>query len=412
METNTKPYPLSIMRGMQSRVKMNPDYQRGSVWKENQKQLLMDTILRNYDIPKFYWHKVKRDDGVEYEVVDGQQRLNAILGFCNDEYRLAKNMDVINGVDLSSCLYSKLPFEVFEKFNLYVLDIVIITDAHDEEVRNMFLRLQNGTTLKPQEKRNAMVGEMRDVVKDIAEHPFFESCFFKNTRFSFDLIAAQTILLELKGGATNIKNADLNNMYETYSKFDDKEKIVQKVKRVYDFLLKAFPENNGHLKYYNVVNLYCIASLLIDHYVWQDLDKPLADWFVSFEMERHENDEREEADRDIPLLEYSSFTKSSSDTKDYIQKRLKMLEERFFLACPDIAKRDSVRSFSQEQRLAIYWRDGGRCQLIKKCDGKNKLGWNDWHADHKIPHSQGGATIVSNGQVACPACNLSKGNNG
>ncbi len=412
METNTKPYPLSIVCSMQKRIDTNPVYQRSAVWKTAQKQLLMDTILRDYDIPKFYWRKANRDDGIQYEVVDGQQRLRAIWSFCNDEYRLAKNIDTINGVDVSGCLYSTLPLELLEEFNIYQLDVVTITDALEEEVRDMFRRLQNGTTLKPQEKRNATIGEMRDVVEELAMHPFFESCFFKNTRFAFDLIAAQTILIEIKGGPTNIKNTDINNMYETYSQFDDKEKIIRKVKRVYNFLLEAFPKKDGHLKQYNVVNLYCLASVLIDNYVWKDLAKPLADWFTDFENERHANDEREEAERDISLLEYRRYTKSSSDTKDYIQKRLETLEKRFFLACPDIEKRDPVRSFSHEQRLAIHGRDGGVCQLKIKCTGEEKLSWDEWHADHKISYDNGGKTTVKNGQVACPACNLSKGGNG
>ena len=42
----------------------------------------------------------------------------------------------------------------------------------------MFLRLQNGTILKAQEKRNAMTGAMRDFVKSVAQHPFFEKCGF------------------------------------------------------------------------------------------------------------------------------------------------------------------------------------------------------------------------------------------
>jgi 5-methylcytosine-specific restriction endonuclease McrA len=40
-----------------------------------------------------------------------------------------------------------------------------------------------------------------------------------------------------------------------------------------------------------------------------------------------------------------------------------------------------------------------------------KLGWDDdWHADHIVPFSKGGATTVANGQVACAGCNLAKSN--
>ena len=418
MKTIKKTFPLTTVCKMQKKINTSPKYQRLPVWTKKQKQLLMDTILRNYDIPKFYWREVKQDDGVEYEVVDGQQRLLAIWEFANGEYPLASNTKLINGLDISDCVYSNLPTEIDEVFSLYGLDVAIIMEAQEDkdeaEIRDMFIRLQGGTPLKPQEKRNAMSGDMRDFVTEIAEHSFFNSCKFSNERFAFQHMAAQTILLELKDLATNIKDKDLNEMYEAHSTFDKNGKTARKVKKIYDFLLKAFPERNPHLERYNVVNLYCMASVLIDKYVWQDLDKPLADWLVRFEMERREDNKKDDDKRDVLLLKYHSLISSSGDTKEKICDRLEMLKERFFLACPNIEKIDPIRGFSDEQRLAIHWRDGGRCQLKIKCTGGEKLSWdkNKWHADHKIPHSKGGTTTVSNGQVACPECNLSKGGNG
>ncbi len=69
---------------------------------------------------------------------------------------------------------------------------------------------------------------------------------------------------------------------------------------------------------------------------------------------------------------------------------------------------NSDSRFSEKQRLKIYIRDKGLCQIKDKCDGKKKLAWNNWHADHKEPISKGGKTTVENGQVSCPACNLAK----
>jgi len=46
-------------------------------------------------------------------------------------------------------------------FDIYPLDIVVI-ETDEDEVREMFLRLQNGTSLKAPEKRHAMTGNMRD----------------------------------------------------------------------------------------------------------------------------------------------------------------------------------------------------------------------------------------------------------
>lgn len=79
------------------------------------------------------------------------------------------------------------------------------------------------------------------------------------------------------------------------------------------------------------------------------------------------------------------------------------------MAFPDLVPLDETREFSPEQRLAIYRRDRGICQLKDHCEGK-KMGWDDnWHIDHKVPYSKGGLTLVSNGQLACAECNLAKG---
>lgn len=57
--------------------------------------------------------------------------------------------------------------------------------------------------------------------------------------------------------------------------------------------------------------------------------------------------------------------------------------------------------------VAIYRRDDGMCKVGLKCNGQ-KCEWENLAADHIIPWSKGGKTIVSNGQVACIPCNWVK----
>ena len=416
MKMNPGPLALPTICEMQKEIDTNPDYQRPPVWTKKQKQLLMDTILRDYDMPKLYFRKVKKDGGIIYEVIDGQQRLRAIWEFYKGEYPLADDIDPVDGIKINGCFYSDLPTEIDDIFNTYSLHIVVVTDAgtdnDNDEVRDMFSRLQNGTTLKAQEKRNAMSGDMRDFVKEIALHPFFKNCHFLNNRLEYDLTAARTILIELEGGPTNVRDADLNEMYKKYAKFDKTGKIARKIKKTYDFLLKAFPEQTPELEKGNVINLYCISSILIKRYVLKGLAKQLAKWFIAFETERRENEKKDEDERDVSLSEYRILVSQGTARKESIRGRLEVFEERFFLEYPDIEKTDPIRGFSDEQRLAIYRRNDGHCQLKIKCNGEEKLGWNEWHADHTIPHSKGGPTTVNNGVVACPECNLSKGGNG
>src|SRR5262249_46345055 len=152
---------------------------------------------RGYDIPKLYWRKTSKD---RYDVVDGQQRLRAIFEYHAGNFSLAKDSDPIDRIDPSGLRYKDLPHELRLNFDTYSLDVIVLSDTDEEEVREMFLRLQNGTTLKAQERRNAMGGNMRDFVKELASHPFFQHCAFANARLNFDLIAAQMTAIELNGG--------------------------------------------------------------------------------------------------------------------------------------------------------------------------------------------------------------------
>ena len=54
---------------------------------------------------------------------------------------------------------------------------------------------------------------------------------------------------------------------------------------------------------------------------------------------------------------------------------------KFFEAVPDVELKDDQRLFSHEQRLAIYRRDGGICQIATKCQGE-KWDWDNWCAYH------------------------------
>ncbi len=72
------------------------------------------------------------------------------------------------------------------------------------------------------------------------------------------------------------------------------------------------------------------------------------------------------------------------------------------------SKRDSKRVLSEKERLDIYDKYDGLCQLKIKCDGKTKLSRDNFHIDHKTPHSRGGDTDIENAQLSCPACNLAK----
>lgn len=407
MDISKKPWPILSVCGFKNRIDTNPDFQRPAVWSLGQKQLLVDTILRDYDIPKLYWRKVSKSPE-KYEVVDGQQRLRTIFEYHAGEFSLAKDADDIDGVVVGKMQYADLPEDLRLQFDNYPLDVIVLSDTSEDEVREMFLRLQNGTTLKAQEKRNAMPGKMRTFIKDLAKHSFFSRVGFADTRFTFDLVAAQITAIELNGGPCHVRNSNLNAMYEAELDFDATGIKARKIRRVLEYLAQAFTEKTPELERYSVISLYTLVSHCLETYVMQGKQDALRDWFLRFETTRRAQDNFPADKADPELLAYRERTSHSTDAEDSIQWRHEFLLRKFFETVPDIEQKDNQRLFSHEQRLAIFRHDGGICQVRLKCKGI-KCEWDAWQADHKAAWSQGGKTTVENGQVACPECNAAKG---
>lgn len=408
MQSNKKPWPIGSIYKIRKRINTNPDYQRPPVWSKAQKQLLVDTILRDYDVPKLYWRKTGSHPDT-YDVVDGQQRLRAIWEFMEGGFKLPKDADPIDGEPVANSLYESLPDDLQIKFDGYALDVVVLEDTDDDEVREMFLRLQNGTTLKAQEKRNAFPGKMRNFVCETAQHPFFTKVGFSNTRFTYDHVAAQMICLELTGEPTNVKNADLNRIYDENSSFDTNSPTAKSIKRTLNILNEVFQSKTPELERYNVIALYCVVNELLKQYVIDEVRPLLFDWFLYFEKQRREQDEKPEDQADPEWVTYKDKISHSTDAADSIRWRMEFMLRNLLENYPGLSRKDNQRHFTHMQKLAIFRRDKGICQLNIKCDGV-KLTWDDWHCDHKLPYSKGGKTTVENGQVSCSACNLVKGN--
>lgn len=408
MQSNKKPWPLKTIHGIRERINTNPDFQRPPVWGINQKQLLIDTILRDYDIPKLYWRKVSSKPD-KYDVVDGQQRLRATWDFFDGNFRLPKDADNIDGLKISGASYSELPDDLRMKFDVYPLDVVVLDETDEEEVREMFLRLQNGTTLKAQEKRNAFPGNMRDFVRSLVEHSFFTKVGFANSRYTYDLIAAQMICLELNGGPANIKNADLNRMYNDYKVFDTKGQEAKAVLRNLNILDSIFSDKTPELERYNVISLYCVIAELDRQYVLPNIKNELLNWFMKFEAERRTQDETPEDQAAPEWIAYKEKISHSTDSEDSIRWRMEFMLRHLLEQFSSLLLKDNQREFTHVQKLTIFRRDKGICQLKLKCEGE-KLTWDNWHCDHVLPWSKGGKTTVENGQVSCSVCNLSKSN--
>jgi len=142
----------------------DPEYQRrGDVWDEDKQAFLIDSILKNYPIPPIFLHQEidERTGATLYNVIDGKQRLSAILKFINNELELPQDYD--NGAfgdsRLNAKRFSDLEGELKEfkmQFWRYILSVEYIETNDLDIINNVFDRLnRNGVPLDPQELRKA-----------------------------------------------------------------------------------------------------------------------------------------------------------------------------------------------------------------------------------------------------------------
>src|SRR5712692_3633233 len=125
-----------------------PDWQRSEVWNRAKKQRLIDSILRGWKLPKFYFIETS---GENYLVEDGQQRLNAIWEFFSNELPLSND----SAKEFGGALYQDLPRRITDSFDDFEIEYDVIEGATDEELKEFFQRLQEGMTLTSSEKLNA-----------------------------------------------------------------------------------------------------------------------------------------------------------------------------------------------------------------------------------------------------------------
>src|ERR1039458_3119627 len=83
-------------------LNLRPEYQRRLVWPQEKKSLFIESLLMNIPIPPVFLYE---SDLNRYEVMDGQQRLNAILEFYENNLELKglETWAVLNGLTYIKC---------------------------------------------------------------------------------------------------------------------------------------------------------------------------------------------------------------------------------------------------------------------------------------------------------------------
>lgn len=154
---------------------LSPDFQRDYVWKKRQRTRLIESILLGIPLPAFYFNQ---DNGGNYQVVDGVQRLSTIALFMRNEHVLDKD-DLEYLTDLHGKTYDALDPATIRRFRSTQIVVHVIEPQTPDEVKyDIFSRVNTlGSPLSAQEIRHAMsCDRSKRFLKKLSEmHEFDEA---------------------------------------------------------------------------------------------------------------------------------------------------------------------------------------------------------------------------------------------
>lgn len=143
---------------------LEPNYQRREIWKDDKKTAFIESLYMEIMIPPIYVVEIPGEDVLienKYEVVDGKQRLTAILDFVSGKLTLVEKSleyynDIFGGKTFAEI--KEIDSERTTQMLSSVLDIYVITANSPEFTKyDIFARLNKGSEkLKVNEIRRAI----------------------------------------------------------------------------------------------------------------------------------------------------------------------------------------------------------------------------------------------------------------
>lgn len=156
-------------------IKLDPDYQRRHRWTTETSSRLIESLILNIPVPLIYLSQdvdvdiETGDEESRYSVIDGQQRLTAIVNFFANEFSLT-GLDALT--QLEGTYYKDLPPFLIRRLEERTIKCLRIDSTIDDQVKyDIFERLNSGSVkLEAQELRNAVSrGPFNNLLKELAK---------------------------------------------------------------------------------------------------------------------------------------------------------------------------------------------------------------------------------------------------
>ena len=241
-------------------LEISPKFQRRSVWSPQAKSYLIDTILKDKPLPKIFIRattdpKTKR---TVREIVDGQQRMRAILSFVKDGFKISK----IHNEEYGGMTYSELPEDVQADFLKYEISVDLLLDLSDRDVLDIFARLNTySVSLNKQELFNAKYfGYFKQLVYKLSGdyYTFWTENKIFTERKIVRMAEAELVtdlLIAILDGIQSKKNAE--KYYQTYDEMmEDRKEIEKKFINTMNLIGNLFENTLQDSNFRTVPNFY------------------------------------------------------------------------------------------------------------------------------------------------------------
>lgn len=331
--------------GFNGKLNIRPKYQREFVYKDKQRDGVLDTIQKGFPLNVMYW--VKNEDGT-YEVLDGQQRSISIC-----EY-------VAGNFSIGEMYFHNLTQTEQDQINNYKL-MVYFCEGNDKEKLDWFRTINiAGEKLTEQELRNAVY--TGTWLTDAKRH--FSKTGCPAYQIGSDYMTGSSIRQEyLQTAISWINNYKIEEYMALHQHDSNANELWLYFQSVIGWVKATFPKLRREMKSVNWGELY-------NKYGKKAFD--------------------------INKLE-SEITRLMID--DDVTKKSGIYP--FVLGAGERCL--SIRAFTDNQKREAYERQAGICPTCKE-----HFELNEMEADHITPWHAGGKTTSDNCQMLCKECNRRK----
>jgi hypothetical protein len=230
------------------RIDLEADYQREKIWSRKNQEDLLDSIIKNIDIPKLYLAQLTENENFDYECIDGKQRMATLLSFFKPEPN--EESPLVVRIAGEKYTYKRLKKELpalAKKFEDFKLTFVIYPEIDDEDfLREIFRRLQLGVRLNSGELLKAYTGAIRDFIYEEMgkDAPFLKGTSLLEKRFSREVTLAQMCINSFSrrenGAFARARTKDLEDFFKEKYELDEEDENLVRIRKVLEVMDEQF----------------------------------------------------------------------------------------------------------------------------------------------------------------------------